>query len=68
MHKEEKQMNALKGKQVKIIEMVGEPSYTGKTGVVSHIDDLGQIHGTWGGLALIPNIDTYEIVEDEDNE
>jgi hypothetical protein len=61
-------MKELVGTQIKIIEMVGEPKYSGKTGFVEHVDDLGQIHGTWGGLALIQNIDTYEIVEDEDNE
>jgi hypothetical protein len=33
--------------------------YAGKEGVVEHIDDLGQLHGTWGGLALIPSVDKY---------
>ena len=31
-------------------------SYDGRTGV---IDSLGQIHGTWGGLALIPGKDEF---------
>ena len=35
-------------------------SYDGKTGVVESIDSLGQIHGTWGGLALIPGTDVPE--------
>lgn len=26
--------------------------YIGRVGVVNHIDDSLQIHGTWGGLAL----------------
>ncbi len=51
------------GDKVRIIEMKGEPQYTGKEGVVTHIDSIGQIHGTWGGCALIPNEDTYEIIE-----
>lgn len=33
--------------------------YDGKTGVVESIDSLGQIHGTWGGLALIPGTDEF---------
>lgn len=33
--------------------------YDGKTGVVEFIDSLGQIHGTWGGLALIPGTDEF---------
>lgn len=40
------------GKKVKIIQMHGEPQYTGKIGVVTDVDDIGQIHGTWGGCAL----------------
>ena len=36
--------------------------YNGITGTVTCIDDAGQIHGTWGGLALIPEIDSFSIV------
>ena len=53
------------GKQIMIVEMKKEPEYTGKKGVVTHIDDIGQIHGTWGGCAIIPDIDKY-IVFDND--
>lgn len=35
--------------------------YAGTTGTVEHIDSIGQLHGTWGGLALIPGVDEYEI-------
>lgn len=28
------------------------PHYTGRTGIVTMIDDAGQIHGTWGGCAV----------------
>ena len=51
------------GDKIKIIYMVGEPQYSGKEGVVEHIDDIGQIHGSWGGCALILGIDKFEIVE-----
>ena len=47
------------GDKLEIIEMKGEPLYSGKTGVVTSIDDMGQLHGTWGGLALIPGVDKY---------
>ena len=36
--------------------------YAGKTSTVEHIDYIGQLHGTWGGLALIPGVDEYEIL------
>jgi hypothetical protein len=45
--------------------MAGEPHYAGRTGEVEYIDDMGQIHGTWGGCALIPEEDTYELIVDE---
>ena len=50
------------GDTIKIIKMKGEPQYTNREGVVTHIDDAGQIHGTWGGCALIPEIDTFVIL------
>ena len=48
---------------IKIIKMEGEPQYTDREGRVTHIDDAGQIHGTWGGCAVIPEVDTYIIVK-----
>ena len=50
--------------KIKIIYMKDEPTYTGKIGIVNFIDDLGQIHGSWGGCALIPAIDKFEIAEE----
>ena len=50
------------GDTIKIIKMEGEPQYANREGIVTHIDDAGQIHGTWGGCALIPRIDTYIII------
>ena len=37
----------------------------GKEGVVTDIDALGQLHGTWGCLAIIPGLDKYEIVQNK---
>ena len=57
-------MNNVKiGDTIKIINMEGEPQYKGRKGVVTHIDDAGQIHGTWGGCAIIPEVDTYVIIK-----
>lgn len=52
------------GDKIRIIHMDGEPHYSGKEGIVEHIDDIGQFHGSWGGCALIPGIDQFEIVEE----
>ena len=52
------------GDKIKIIFMDGKPSYSGKIGIAEHIDDIGQIHGSWGGCALIQEVDKYEIVEE----
>lgn len=51
------------GDKIKIIYMAGEPHYNGKEGVVLKIDDIGQIHGSWGGLAVSPNDDEFKIIE-----
>ena len=52
----------LLGKTIRIINMRGEPDYAGRQGVVEHVDGLNQLHGTWGSLAIIPEVDTYEFV------
>lgn len=51
------------GTLIRVIEMYGEPQYTGREGTVTHIDDAGQLHGTWGGCAIIPGADSYEVLE-----
>ena len=51
------------GDKIKIINMVGEPQYTNKEGIITHIDDDVQLHGTWGGCAIIPKIDTFIIIK-----
>ena len=33
----------------------------GKTGTVTCIDDSGALHGTWGSLSIIPEVDRFEI-------
>ena len=45
------------GDKIKIVEMIEEPQYTGKVGIIQYIDDIGQLHGTWGGLAIQPEND-----------
>lgn len=45
------------GDKIKIVEMIEEPQYTGKVGIIQYIDGIGQLHGTWGGLAIQPEKD-----------
>ena len=37
--------------------------YVGRRGIVTFVDDIGQLHGTWGGLAIIPDLDEFEVIE-----
>lgn len=55
------------GDKIKILDMEGEPMYAGKVGTITLIDDAGQLHGTWGGCALIPEIDSFTKVKKETN-
>ena len=51
------------GDKIRIIHMQGEEDgYNGREGVVEYIDGIGQLHGTWGCLAVIPDYDEYEIL------
>ena len=55
-------MDVRVGDTIRIISMDGEPQYAEKTGIVRNIDDAGQIHGSWGGCALIPGLDQFEVI------
>ena len=49
------------GDIIHIYIMFGESEYSGREGVVKYIDDMNQIHGSWGGLALQFD-DDWEII------
>ena len=55
------------GDKVLILKMVGEDRYNGKVGIVEFIDDMGQLHGTWGFCAIIPNLDAFVILNTSDS-
>lgn len=55
------------GDKIRIIYMENEPSYGNKIGIIKHIDDIGQLHGTWGSLAVIPGVDSFEIFKGDKN-
>lgn len=57
--------NAKIGDKIKIINMKGERHYTGREGYVRNIDSMGYLHGSWGGCAILPNEDEYEIMKGE---
>ena len=38
----------------------------GKEGTITWIDDAGQLHGDWGGLAVQPENDIIEIINQKD--
>lgn len=51
------------GDKIRIVHLQGEDGrYEGREGVVEHIDGIGQLHGTWGGLAVVPDYDEYVIL------
>lgn len=53
------------GDKIRIISMNGEPVYSGMTGTITRIDSMGQLHGTWGGLAVIPSEDSFVVLNDK---
>ena len=57
------------GDTIRIIKMynadgrdIQAAKYAGRSGTVEFIDSIGQLHGTWGGLAIIPEVDEFQIV------
>jgi hypothetical protein len=57
-----KHLQYLVGKEIRIITMEGEPHYTGKQGIIKSVDGIGQLHGSWGGLAINPLTDSFEVL------
>lgn len=57
------------GTQIRLIRMNDRfPVAPGTQGTVDHVDDIGQVHMHWEDgrtLALIPEIDEFEIIEEE---
>ena len=61
--KQQKESPYKVGQQVRIIHLEGEDTrYDGKEGVIEHIDGIGQLHGTWGALAIIPEADKFTVI------
>lgn len=57
-------MNKFKvGDKIRIIEMIGEPQYTDREGIIEYVDSIGQLHGSWGGLAVNLDIDRIELIK-----
>ena len=51
------------GKQVHVV--INDPyRFIDEIGTVTTVDDAGQLHGTWGGLAAIPGEDTIELIQE----
>lgn len=54
------------GSTIRIIHLEGEDDrYDNKIGKVTHIDDIGQLHGTWGSIGVLPGVDVYEIIPED---
>lgn len=42
---------------------ISEAKLIGKTGRVTSIGDRGELHGTWGGISVLP-VDEIEVIEE----
>ena len=53
------------GRRIRIIEMKGEDFPRDMEGVITHVDDMSNIHVKWDNgstLSVIPDEDQYEIL------
>lgn len=46
------------GDWIYIEKMPDAPHYNHRCGQITYIDDMMQLHGTWGGLAVNLDVDT----------
>ncbi|MFH5880896.1 DUF4314 domain-containing protein [Liberiplasma polymorphum] len=50
------------GDRIKIVYMKDDEHYNDREGIIEFIDSKNQLHGTWGSLAVIPEVDTYKVI------
>ncbi len=51
------------GDRIRILHLRDEDTrYNGREGTVEFIDAIGQLHGSWGGLAVIPEVDSFVVI------
>lgn len=51
------------GDRIRILHLRDEDTrYDGREGTVEFIDAIGQLHGSWGGLAVIPEVDSFVVI------
>ena len=55
--------NVKPGDKIHINQMEGESQYADREGIVRNIDDIGSLHDSWGGLAVLPEDDWFIIEE-----
>ena len=68
MHQTKQQRESIYkvGQRIRIIHLEGEDNrYDNREGVIEDIDAIGQLHGSWGDLAVIPEADKFVIIENE---
>ena len=60
-------MNVKVGDRIRILKMDDPYAlyYPGKEGIVTNIDDMGHLHGTWGGLAVLLDVDEIEVINNQ---
>lgn len=50
------------GDKVRILHMSGFPHYTGRIGRIHYQNNEGQLIGSWGQMAIMPDQDKFELV------
>lgn len=46
-----------------VFVVIADPiHHIAERGIVTEVDDMGQLHGTWGGLAAVPGEDFIELL------
>ena len=54
------------GRKIRIVHVstneTDNANYAGKDGVVYLVDDMGFLHGTWGGISMSPTEDELEVL------
>lgn len=56
------------GDRIRILHLRDEDTrYDGREGTVEFIDAIGQLHGSWGGPAVIPEVDSFMVISSNVN-
>lgn len=54
------------GRKIRIVYMQDFLTYKDREGIITSIDDENRLHGTWGSEPIVPELDSFILLESKE--